>query len=129
MVRDGWDDDPEPEVEERKIPKLSGVAPRYGGIPVELSVMLSKAREEGDSDAELEVHKQRKAHFRNRRTPVEKSGVEIRAKVAFIEKYGEAGEIAVAKTDLGKKYASMSREEQNQYIESILATQPQTEEE
>lgn len=97
--------------------------PRYGGAPLRLNHMLEKARMEGDTETEIEVHQLRKSQFRNRRTPAEKEAARIAGEQKFIAKYGKAGELAIRHTALQKKMGNLTHEEDKALIKKLLAEQ------
>lgn len=106
-------DDDQSGTDEKSHKGLVGfLAPRYGGTPIHLTQMLNAAREAGDGDAENRVHHLRKKFFRNRRTSEEKAAVDAKRKSEFIAKYKQAGEIAYMKTEILKKYGTLTPEQQ-----------------
>lgn len=107
-MRDGWDEEPDAAPPRKNPNQNSGLAPQYGGIPVELSLMLQKANEEGDDETKANVYKLRKMYFRNRRTDAEKARADLAGRKRFIEKYGVKGQIALKVTDSEKKYRAIA---------------------
>lgn len=111
-MKDGWDDEDDESTVPRKSPnQISGLAPRYGGVPVELSLLLAQAKENDDTEVEGNVHKLRKMYFRNRRTPEEKERAEAVARKNFTDKYGVKGQIAIKVTQQALKYEAIAAEE------------------
>lgn len=96
------------------------ISPKYGGIPVELNQMLLAAHANGDDETKAEVHRQRKIHFRNRRTSDELSISELDLREKFITKYGDAGRAALKHDDTQRKIASLTRQEKDEILAKYL---------
>lgn len=114
-MRDGWDDDPEPDSAGELI------TPQYGGVPIRLNQMLIAAKAAGDAKTEATIHGLRQKLFRNRRSEAQQSTQDIKAQKAWIAKYGAAGEIALKHDAQRKRLATLTPEEQAVIIEAYEA--------
>lgn len=97
--------------------KLSGkpLMPQFGGTGVWLNQRLALARSEKDSEAEIEVNVMRRKLFRGSRSDQENIDRTAELKRRFIQKYGKAGQLAIAKDELRAKLKAMTQEELLEY--------------
>ncbi len=117
-MRDGWDDDDEPD----QVSATNVITPRYGGTPVQLSQMLSQAREKGDTEMEGTIHSLRKKLFRNRRTSEELTASQSKNRARWIERYGR---VALDYDAEQKRLRSLTLDEQDVIIKAHEEPEPE----
>lgn len=97
--------------------------PYGGGTPVIINEMMRLAKINGDFEAQDDLRRLSKKLFRNRRSESEKMVYDAQARMKFIAKYGQAGQIALNKDDLRRRLSAMSPDELEEYLEELTVKQ------